>query len=101
MVDSVEKFGQIHVDTVSESRADMKLDLLDSSVCRAFWSETEARLGETRIEDRCQDLEDCLLDQSIGEIGNAEISERAINAKEESLQYGFTPSGAWLVSTIE
>ena len=53
----------------------MKLDLFDSSMCRALWSETEARFREARIEDRCQDLEDGLLDQSIDDIGNAEISE--------------------------
>ena len=42
-----------------------------------------------------------LLDQSISDIGNAEISERAINAKEESLRDGLASSGTRLVSAIE
>ena len=41
MLHAVEKFGQIHIDTMSVSRADVSLDLLDCSVGRAFGSKTE------------------------------------------------------------
>ena len=33
MLDAIEKFGQVHIDTMSVSRADMSLDLFDGSVC--------------------------------------------------------------------
>jgi hypothetical protein len=55
VINSVEEFGQVHVDTMSVSRADMMLD-----------------------------LEDGLLDQSVDDIWNAEISERTINKKGQA-----------------
>ncbi len=33
VLDAIEKFGQVHIDTMSVSRADMSLDLFDGSVC--------------------------------------------------------------------
>ena len=52
MLDSIEEFGQIHIDTMPVSRADMMLDLLYRSVRRAFRSEAEAGFAKVRIEQR-------------------------------------------------
>ena len=78
VLNSVEEFRQIHIDTVTIAGSNVSLYLLRCLLSRTLWSETETRFREIRIEDRCQDLKDGLLEQSFLDIGNAQISLRAI-----------------------
>ena len=56
MLDSVEEFRQIHVHAVTIAGPNVGLYLLGCSLSGAFWSESETRFRESRIEDRSQDL---------------------------------------------
>ena len=70
--------------------------MLDRSVCRTLWSKAETRLGKVRIEDRRENLQDGLLDQSFLDIGNAQQPLAAIRFRD-----GFTPSRFRPVRPIE
>ena len=74
MLNSVEKFRKIHIDAMTIAVANRALNLFDCFLSRAFRSKPETRFGEVWIEDRCQDLWDGLLDESIDHVWNTEIS---------------------------
>ena len=62
VLDAVKEFRQVHVHDEAVALLDIALSLLDGSVCGTLWSKTETRLGEVRIEDRRENLQDGLLD---------------------------------------
>ncbi len=70
MLNPIEEFRQIHIHAVTIASPNMSLHLLGCSLSRAVWPESETRFRESRIEDRSQDLEDGLLNQSILDIGD-------------------------------
>ena len=70
MLNSVEEFGQVDVGHVPIATTNRALGLLGGSVSRAVWSKAETRFAKVRIEQRRQDLDDGLLNQSIDYVWN-------------------------------
>src|ERR1019366_4977745 len=63
--DVVEKLRQIQLDGNAVACLDIGLHLSERSMGAASGTETEARLGESRIEDRPHHLREGLLDQPV------------------------------------
>jgi hypothetical protein len=78
VLNSVEKFRQIHVDALPITGANVGLYLLRCSLGGAAWSKAETRLRESGVEDRREDLQNGLLEHAIDHVGNSEISRAAI-----------------------
>ncbi len=82
--------------------------LFRCSVSRAFGSKAEARFREARVEQRCQDLDDGLLDQPFNRVWNTEIAVTAIGFVDGHAPNWFRPvrtiekllSNRWPVSSI-
>jgi hypothetical protein len=96
MLNPVKEFGQIHVHAVTVAGPDMGLHLPGCSVSGSLRSEAETRLREVGIEDRRQDLQDGLLDQSVLDIGNAQVAFRAIGFGD-----GFPAGRGRLVGSLQ
>lgn len=96
MLDSIEEFRQVHVDAEARALSNVALDLLSCSVCGAMSSKTKARFREAGIEDRCEDLQDGLLNQAVLDIGNAQVPLAAIGLGD-----GFSASRFRLVYSIQ
>jgi hypothetical protein len=77
-LDTVEEFRQVHIDAMPITGTDVGLHLLRCSVGGAAWSKAEARFRESGIEDRREDLQDGLLDQTIDHVGYTEVPLTAI-----------------------
>ncbi len=67
VLDVVEKLRQIQLDGDAVAGLDVGLHLSERSMGAASGTETEARLGESRIEDRPHHLRDGLLDQPVND----------------------------------
>jgi hypothetical protein len=74
MLNAVEEFRQVHIDAMCVSLPDDLLDPLGGSMNGSARAKTEARFRESRIEDRCQNLSDGLLNETIEHVWNTERS---------------------------
>jgi hypothetical protein len=74
----VEELRQVHIHDEAAASADRPLHLLGCSVGGAVRSKTVARFREARIEHRCQNLLDGLLNQTVQHVWDAELPLTAI-----------------------
>ena len=65
MLDAIEEFRKIHIHDMYVTLPDDTLGLLDCSMGGTVGAKTETPLRKVRIEDRCQDLADGLLNEAI------------------------------------
>jgi hypothetical protein len=65
MLDAVEKFREVNINAKLMALPDDLLNPFRSSMGGSTGAKAEARFGESRIEDRRQDLADGLLDEPV------------------------------------
>ena len=73
VLDTVEEFRQVHINAMAIPVSNRLLHLPGCVLSRASWSKTETRFRETRIEDRSQNLQDGLLNDTVHHVWNAEM----------------------------
>lgn len=78
----VKEFGKVHIDAPAVAGTDVLLNEVNGFVSRTFWSKAETRFRKARIEDRRQDQQDGLLNETIHDIGNAEMPLTAITPQK-------------------
>jgi len=68
VLDAVEKLRRVHVDAVPMTGTDVGLHLLRCTVGGASWSKAKTRLRESGVENRRENLQDGLLDQTVDHV---------------------------------
>ena len=87
MIDSVEELLQIKIDHKALAGPHILLRGSHRLMCVAAWAKAVARLGKSGLEDRLQNLQQCLLNQPIHQRRYPEQSHPARGLRDLNCAY--------------